>query len=99
MVNRWKKELDEYSKGTPIILVGTKADVRDDKELLDKMLKDGTADGVVTKEDAEKVAAQIGAVYMETSARMKVGIKEVFDKCLEIRFAGAGAKKKGCSLQ
>lgn len=100
VITRWKKEIDEYSKGTPVILVGTKADIREDKDLLDKMLKDGSADGVVTKEEAEKVAEQMGAVYMETSARLNTGVKEVFDKCLEIRFASAShaKNKKNCVI-
>ena len=44
VATRWKKELDQYAKGVPIILVGTKADCRDDREVFDKMKNDGTAE-------------------------------------------------------
>lgn len=96
MVNRWKVELDEYAKGVPVILVGTKADCRDDEAFIKKMKDDGEGDELVSDEDAEKIAKQIGAVaYMKTSARMKKGVQEVFNKCLEVRFA---KEKKKCIL-
>ena len=94
VVTRWKVELDQYAKGVPIILVGTKADCRDDQEIYEQMKKGGTADELVTDDDARKVAAQIGAVaYFATSARLKQGVQEVFQKCLDLRFQKPPGKK------
>ena len=89
--SRWKMELDELCSGIPVILVGTKADLREDQSI--------SADDIVIKESAERIAEQIGAAaYMETSARLNTGVKEVFDKCLEIRFGRLRPSKQSCVI-
>jgi len=99
VVHRWKVELDEHAKGVPIILVGTKADCRDDQQFLQKMKDDGLGEELVQDSDAEEVAKKIGAVcFMKTSARLKTGVQEVFNKCLDIRFERTVGKKKKCLL-
>lgn len=84
---QWLKELNEYSKGTPIILVATKIDIRDDKAMVEQLAKDG--EKVLTPEEGEQLAKEIGAAhYIETSARTRKGVDEIFQKALDVRFKG-----------
>ena len=81
--------MNEYSKGTPIILVATKIDIRDDKAMIEQLAKDG--EKVLTAEEGEKLAKEIGAAhYIETSARTRKGVDEIFQKALDVRFAKGG---------
>ena len=82
---KWMKELGEYSAGTPIILVGTKMDLRDDPEYQKK----AGPDDVVTTEMGEQLAADIKAMaYLETSARMQTNVSAIFEKAVDVRFGG-----------
>ncbi|KAG2389069.1 hypothetical protein C9374_014469 [Naegleria lovaniensis] len=84
---KWLKELNEYSKGTPIILVATKIDIRDDKAMVEQLAKEG--EKVLTPEEGEQLAKEIGAAhYIETSARTRKGVDEIFQKALDVRFKG-----------
>ncbi|KAL9654685.1 hypothetical protein ABK040_006747 [Willaertia magna] len=90
---KWLKELNEYSKGTPIVLVATKADLRDDNDFVQKLEKNG--EHLLTAEEGEKLAKEIGATcYIETSARTRKGVDEIFQKALQVRFS-KGAKTGG----
>jgi len=105
---QWLKELNDYSKGTPIILVATKIDIRDDKAMVEQLAKDG--EKVLTQEDGDKLAKEIGAAYyIETSARTRKGVDEIFQKALDVRFAKGGkpaaaggssgtSENKGCCI-
>ena len=81
--------MNEYSKGTPIILVATKIDIRDDKAMVEQLAKDN--EKVLTTEEGEKLGKDIGAAhYIETSARTRKGVDEIFQRALDVRFAKGG---------
>lgn len=79
--NKWIPELTSYQEGTPIILVGTKADLREDKETLEEFKQKGLT--MVTPEEAENVRKEIKAsISLECSALTQIGLKEVFDEAI-----------------
>jgi GTPase SAR1 family protein len=85
----------------PLILVGTKADLRDDPNFLKDMQGKGVK--VKTAEDAEELRKAIKAVkYVECSAKTQQGIKQVFDESIKVvLFAKRKPVKKeksGCAL-
>lgn len=93
--DKWLKELEQYSKGTPIVLVGTKLDMRDDENEVRKVR--ANKDEIVTTEQGQAMAKQIKAHgYMETSAKQGTFVQEIFQKCLEIRMGKQSSG--GCFL-
>jgi len=81
---KWFPEITEYCPTAKVIIVGTKIDLRDDKELL-KTAR------LATPEKANRFANSIGAVgYLECSAKSQIGVKEVF----ELAVRGALRKQK-----
>lgn len=69
ITTKWVPEVRGFSKDIPIVLVGLRGDRRDDDaSAVQQAIAMGNA--LLTKEDGEKLAQQIGAVrYMECSAR------------------------------
>ncbi|KAL7719614.1 Rho-related protein racG [Entamoeba marina] len=101
---KWKPEIDSHCPNVPIILVGTKIDIRDDSEQV-KRLSDK---GIVPKNEAEgnDLANKIGAVkYIECSALTQHNLKFVFEEAVRAVLAKAKTdadkpkkKKGGCHL-
>ena len=78
---KWIPNVKQYSPNTPIILVGTKLEKRDDKAKVEKLKVYGLKP--VTYAEGLKLRREIGAVkYHECSARTQEGLKEVFDDAL-----------------
>ncbi|KAK6181426.1 hypothetical protein SNE40_009274 [Patella caerulea] len=68
--SRWIPELKEFKPGTPIILVGTKRDLRDENP---------NKTDVISYYKAKKTARRVGAgSYVECSAVTNDGLAEVF---------------------
>ncbi len=87
VAKKWVPELKHYNKWTPILLIGTKTDLRGDTKVLTKIAKDGKR--AVIPEEAEQVAQQINALkYMECSALTRQGLKAVFDEAISIGMFG-----------
>jgi small GTP-binding protein len=82
VTSKWVPELRLHCAEAPIILVGTKIDLRNDEEVIKKLsIKDQQPK---TKEDGEKLKEEIGAAsYTECSAKSQDGLKEVFQKAIE----------------
>ncbi|GAB5372037.1 hypothetical protein AAMO2058_001631400 [Amorphochlora amoebiformis] len=79
--SKWHPEIQHHCPGVPIILVGTKSDLRNDKAQIDKLRSKGTE--MVTIEQGEAMAKEIGAAkYMECSALTQDGLKNVFDAAI-----------------
>jgi len=70
-----------YCKGVPLILVATKSDLRQDDNTRRMLSAQGQMP--VTSEQGEEVAREIGAKYMECSAKTGSGVQEVFTLALE----------------
>lgn len=68
---KWCQEIRHHCPDTPIILCGTKIDLR---------AKDSKA---LKKEDGENLALKIKAArYVECSAMTRLGLKDVFDEAI-----------------
>ncbi|MES1907135.1 MAG: Rho GTPase protein rac1 [Cercozoa sp. M6MM] len=98
---RWYPELQHHAPGVPIILVGTKSDLRNDvhtkQELAAKDLD------VISEEQALSMKKTIGAVdYLECSALTQEGLKKLFDKAIHVALNKQNnpmpRKKKNCLI-
>jgi len=77
----------------PIILVGTKLDLRTERSELSLMASQGQQP--IQTAEGEQVAREIGAKrYLECSAKTRLGVQEVFDAALKETF-GKGALLDG----
>ncbi|GLD74101.1 rho-related GTP-binding protein RhoG-like isoform X1 [Lates japonicus] len=75
--HKWHPEVSHHCPNVPILLVGTKKDLRGDAETVKKLKEQGLAP--TTQQQGNALAKQIGAVkYMECSALQQDGVREVF---------------------
>lgn len=78
---KWYQEISHHCPKAPIILVGTKLDIRDNKEHV-KTMKERKR-YPITKAQGLQMAKDIKAVsYVECSAMTRNGLKEVFDEAI-----------------
>ena len=74
---RWYPELNHHCPGTPILLVGTKEDLRDDPQVINHLATRGLSP--ITYQQGLECAKDIGAVkYMECSALTEMRVEDVF---------------------
>ncbi|XP_058601027.1 ras homolog family member Ga isoform X2 [Onychostoma macrolepis] len=95
---KWYPEVSEHCPNVPILLVGTKKDLRDDAEVLEKLKEKNQL--VVSQQQGTALARQIQASkYMECSALNQDGVKEVFTEAvLAFLNPKSKARKKSCVL-
>jgi len=88
--DRWYPEIIHHCPGAPVILVGTKIDLRDDPETLATLKAKGQTP--VTSKQAAKKARQLNCVkYLECSSQTQHGLNVVYEEAVR---AVAKAKKK-----
>ena len=76
---KWAPELKHHCPKTPIVLVGTHLELRDDNYTIKQLLM--VRQKPIQNIEGSRMAAEIGAVkYMECSARTQKGLKSVFDE-------------------
>lgn len=81
-VMQWYPEIEHHAPGVPIILVGTKLDLRDDPEVREQLRQRKMAP--IQYEQAVQVAKEIKAVkYLECSALTQRNLKSVFDEAIK----------------
>jgi len=79
--SKWWPEIQHHAPGVPVILVGTKSDLRNDSAMAAQLAAKGLR--MVTVEESQQRAREIGAVtYMECSALTQEGLKAVFDEAI-----------------
>ena len=93
--------MTHHCPDTPLVLVGTKKDLRDDKETVTS-LQDKKLSPISTVQ-GNKLKKDIGAVkYVECSALTQEGLKTVFDEAiiaaLEPKKSAHKKRSSGCSL-
>lgn len=85
---------------TPLILVGTKLDLREDRETIDRLREKNMAP--ITYEQGMAKAKSINAVkYLECSALTQKGLKMVFDEAIRAVIIPVVKKQKkgsGCLI-
>jgi len=78
---KWAPEIAHYSPGTPIVLVGNKVDLRDDRDVVKHLYKQGLRP--VSREEGEDMAKEIGAKkFIECSALTQESLVEVFNTAI-----------------
>ncbi|XP_069823253.1 ras-related C3 botulinum toxin substrate 1-like isoform X2 [Dendropsophus ebraccatus] len=79
---KWLPEVRYHCQGTPVILVGTKLDLRGNEATI-KALKEKGLDPISYHKGFD-LALEIGAVkYVECSARSQHDVKTVFDEAIK----------------
>lgn len=98
--SKWWPELKHHCPGVPIILVGTKLDLRADPATVQKLKEKSPPTTPITFEDGLDMCSHIGACkYLECSALTQKGLKSVFDEAIRIVLCPpqTGTKKRSGS--
>eukprot|EP00762_Andalucia_godoyi_P002324 ANDGO_07497.mRNA.1 Rho-related protein racB len=99
VLQKWYPEVRHNSPDTPIILVGTKADLREDAA--------ARGQTPITAQEGETLRSQIKAIrYVECSARTGFEVHSLFNEAIRAVLRGSDGrggsngkkKKKGCSI-
>lgn len=98
---KWYPEIDHHAPSIPIILVGTKLDLRDDAATLESLRQKRMEP--VSYEQALACAKEIRAYkYLECSALTQRNLKSVFDEAIRAvlnpRPIGPTKKKSKCTI-
>lgn len=89
---KWVPEVRHHCPKVPILLVGTKLDLRSHKDALDMLDKEYKS-GPISADMGIAKAQEIGAAtYMECSAATQTGLSEVFNEA--VRAATSASRKK-----
>eukprot|EP01138_Halocafeteria_seosinensis_P013578 gb/GECG01013867.1/.p1 GENE.gb/GECG01013867.1/~~gb/GECG01013867.1/.p1 ORF type:complete len:212 (+),score=27.39 gb/GECG01013867.1/:1-636(+) len=93
--HKWYEEVANEDSQVPIMVVGTKSDIRNEEA--------GSDEDFVSYNEASELAKNLGAVgYKECSALTQDGLKEVFDTAfthvLDRRHTPAKKPKKKCAI-
>jgi len=92
---KWYPELKHHCPGVPMILVGTKLDLRADPATVQKLREKSPPQIPITFEEGLDQSKTIGAQkYLECSALTQKGLKHVFDEAIRIVLCPPQAKKK-----
>ena len=89
-ITQWYPEVAHFCEGTPLILVGTKTDLRRDEQT--KRMLSAQGQTPITPEQGATVAREIGAKYIECSAKMGTGVQDVFSLALKESMRGKWGK-------
>ena len=80
---KWAPEVRSYCRNAPLLLAGTKIDLRDDPETLGRLSNHGMIP--ITYKQGLSCAKEIDAAkYMECSALSQRGLKDIFDEVLRL---------------
>ncbi|XP_046547036.1 LOW QUALITY PROTEIN: cdc42 homolog [Haliotis rubra] len=78
---KWIPDIMHHSRNTPFLIVGTKVDLRDDLETINKLAK--RKERPITAEQGKQLAKNVKAAqYVECSALTQRGLKNVFDEAI-----------------
>jgi len=83
ITNKWYKEITEHAPDVPIILVGTKLDLRSKPEATQSLKENNQSP--ITTEQGEALAKKMGAKkYLECSALTQEGLARVFEEAVKV---------------
>uniref|UniRef100_UPI00398F7162 ras-related C3 botulinum toxin substrate 1-like n=1 Tax=Pristiophorus japonicus TaxID=55135 RepID=UPI00398F7162 len=95
---KWYPEVKRHCPNSPIILVGTKLDLRDDKETIEKLKEKNLVP--ISQEQGAQTAKEIGAVkFIESSAFKQKGLKTIFEEAIRaVIFQAVNKRKIQCRI-
>ncbi|KAL0579716.1 RHO4 protein [Marasmius crinis-equi] len=88
--DKWYPEVAHFCEGTPLILVGTKIDLRGDEQT--KRMLGAQGQRTVSAQQGAAIAKEIGAKYIECSAKTGQGVRDVFNLALKESMKGTWGK-------
>ncbi|QPG77130.1 GTP-binding protein Rho1 [Brettanomyces nanus] len=94
---KWISEVLHFCQGVPIILVGCKIDLRNDPRTIEQLSQVGQRP--VSTAEGQDIAEKIKALtYMECSAKLNQGVREVFETATRaaLQTKEKKEKKKKC---
>ncbi|KAI8375828.1 Rho type small GTPase [Blakeslea trispora] len=96
--DRWLPEVTHFCENVPKLLVGTKLDLRQNQEEIQRLSLAGQR--LITVEEGEQLAREIGAKYYECSAMHKINVDEVIEAATKAAVAGNMKRlhKKLCKI-
>ena len=78
IMEKWLPEINHFCPKVPVVLVGNKKDLRNDRATLEELEKRKLKP--VTTEEARTMAERIKAfTYLECSAKTREGVREIFE--------------------
>ncbi|KAK1311569.1 Rac-like GTP-binding protein 2 [Acorus calamus] len=81
VMKKWMPELRRFAPNVPVVLVGTKLDLRENKGYL----ADHPGATAITYAQGEELRKQIGAAgYIECSSKTQQNVKAVFDTAIKV---------------
>ena len=103
--DRWYVEIKHHCPNVPMLIVGTKSDLRTDENTLEQLKKEGKVP--ITEAEANAMVKDLGALkFIECSSLTRQGLKNVFDEALTSVVSGGSKasqnqskkKKGGCFI-
>lgn len=97
VTNKWIPEIRHHCPDTPIVLCGTKIDLRDDPNTIQALQKQNLAP--VRREQGLKLAKKIKAyAYVECSALTQKGLHQVFEEAIRAVLVPKVTKQNKCLI-
>jgi len=95
---KWVPEIQHHAPNVPILLIGTKSDLRKDDQTISQLNSRGQK--MVENSEADSMKKEIGAVsFKECSALTQEGLKQVFDEAIRAAMSKPTKKpSRGCTL-
>eukprot|EP01089_Gocevia_fonbrunei_P012148 TRINITY_DN278_c0_g1_i3.p1 TRINITY_DN278_c0_g1~~TRINITY_DN278_c0_g1_i3.p1 ORF type:complete len:286 (+),score=47.10 TRINITY_DN278_c0_g1_i3:413-1270(+) len=79
--HKWYPEVKKKNADIPLILVGTKADTREDTQIIEELRHKGT--DAITLVQGKKLAKELGCIsYIECSAISNKGFRDIFGQVI-----------------
>ncbi|XP_029895496.1 rho-related GTP-binding protein RhoF-like isoform X1 [Aquila chrysaetos chrysaetos] len=103
ILTKWYPEVNHFCKGVPVLLVGCKTDLRQDRAVLRKLQERRLEH--ITYQQGEAMARQVHAVsYLECSARYRENVGDIFAEACSAAISAARRNqrrrrpRRGCVL-
>lgn len=93
-IPEWKKDFSKEAPDAKIVLVGTKEDLVDNEEEVDKLTKAGQT--AITEQEHEAMGMQVGAAACRRcSALTGKGVDQVFEDVVRVSLQKPGQARQG----
>lgn len=97
ITNKWIPEIKHHCPDTPIVLCGTKIDLRDDPNTIQNLQKQSLAP--IRREQGVKLSKKLKAyTYVECSALTQKGLHQVFEEAIRAVLVPKITKQNKCLI-